>query len=522
MFHYCVDRRSIPEKALNLVGLTSNEVGKSFALIAGVTRYPNFKPPYNPNLEPAAVDLKNLEQYLKTEEFFDEIVVLKDDDMNYSNLQYFLQVYFPQRLHNSPHSRFLFAYSGHGITDGSSSYLLLNSANDLHDTSNALDLNVVRALVQHVVKSGYQVLVLLNACYGGAFLKNPFTPERPVPRNPGAHAITAGGSGERTWQDPAVGDGSLFFETVFKGLNGAADLVGDGVITYDELSAYLKKEIQVFTDQHQNPQSGSLIVDDEHVGSFFFLNRGKMVQYHVVPPWNLNRAISFGDSSKDSSRAAFDQGRTLFAAGDFNGAIARFTEALKARDDWADAFNLRAASYDKLGQLDSAFADYDQAVKLAPDWSSPIFYRGQIFEKRSDLNAALADYRRACELSPGWHDACAAKAFTQGKVLFEARDFNVAIASFTEALKARDDWADAFNLRAASYDKLGQLDSAFADYDKAVKLAPNWSSPIYYRGLISEKRGDLNAALADYRRACELSPKWQDACAARDRLSQSR
>jgi TPR repeat protein len=296
-FHHCVDNRTIPEKALNLVGLTSNDVGRSFALVAGVSHYPSFRAPDNPYLEPADVDLRNLEEYLKTEEFFDEIVVLKDSDMNFENLQYFLQVYFPEQLKKSPHSRFIFAYSGHGITDGASGYLLKSSAGGLGDKNNALDLSVVHALVQHVVRSGHQVLVLLNSCYGGAFLKNSFTIARPVPRKPGAHAITAGGSRERTWADPSLGKGSLFFETLIKGLGGPADSAGDGVITYDEIAAYLKKQIQGFTDQNQNPQSGSLVVDDDHVGSFFFLNRARMVSNGIVPKWNPNNSTPFGTDS---------------------------------------------------------------------------------------------------------------------------------------------------------------------------------------------------------------------------------
>ena len=57
-------------------------------------------------LRPAEADLQHLQAYLKDQEFFDEIVVLKDADMNYENLRYFLEVYFPERLKNSPKSRF--------------------------------------------------------------------------------------------------------------------------------------------------------------------------------------------------------------------------------------------------------------------------------------------------------------------------------------------------------------------------------------------------------------------------------
>jgi hypothetical protein len=108
-------QRSRFEKALNVIGKTGFPVGRSFALIAGVTQYPNF-PPLERSLRPAAVDIEKLQAYLKEQEFFDEIVVLKDGDMTLPNLNYFLENYFPEHLAQSPHSRFLFAYSGHGYS----------------------------------------------------------------------------------------------------------------------------------------------------------------------------------------------------------------------------------------------------------------------------------------------------------------------------------------------------------------------------------------------------------------------
>lgn len=89
LFFYYSDQRSLYEKALNSVGLTSVPVGRSFALIAGVSQYPNF-PVLERSLKPAEVDIEKLKSYLKDQEFFDEIVVLKDGDMTLENLNYFL------------------------------------------------------------------------------------------------------------------------------------------------------------------------------------------------------------------------------------------------------------------------------------------------------------------------------------------------------------------------------------------------------------------------------------------------
>jgi hypothetical protein len=287
LFAYYVDHRSMLEKSLNVIGLTNKDVGRSFTLIAGVSHYPRL-PAGERELLAAEADKENLVRYLKNEEFFDEIVVLWDEDMNEANLSYFLHDYFPGRLHAFPKSRFLFAYSGHGFMDGKEGYLLGNSATSFADKKSAIDLRNLRGMVDDVVHAGYHVLVLLNSCYAGAFLTHTSFGSVYIPRHPGAHAITAGATQEKAWADRRIGRGSVFFEKLLTGLGGAADRIpegGDGIITTSELYAYLRQEVEVSTDQSQNPQIGDLSVEQSE-GEFFFLNRGRQVAKKLVPEWN--------------------------------------------------------------------------------------------------------------------------------------------------------------------------------------------------------------------------------------------
>ena len=261
-----VDNRSLPEKALNIIGLSSQEVGRSFALIAGVTQYPNMVPELR-QLPPAAEDLRRLQVYLRDQEFFDEIVVLKDGDVSHKTLHYFLEVYFPTRLRQFPKSRFLFAYSGHGMMEGNTEnsfgYLLQSTAHDLQDKENGIAMHAIRGSLDRVIDASHQVLVLINACHSGVFLnRRPFGNIAYLPQEKGAHAVTASGSGQLSWHDPRIGPGSVFFEKFFAGLGGQADTYpidprtnqrGDGIITAYEIGTYLREEVRMATREEQIP-----------------------------------------------------------------------------------------------------------------------------------------------------------------------------------------------------------------------------------------------------------------------------
>jgi hypothetical protein len=289
-FKHAADKRSLPEKMLNMAGFTAQNYGRSFALVAGISRYPNISGP-NGNLTPAGEDVRKITEYLRTYELFDEIVVLENDDVTIGNLSYFFERYFPARLKAFPKSRFLFVYSGHGMNDKTKGYLLTSAARSVADRDNVIPMFTVRAMFQEVVDSGFHVLALVNACYSGAFFRKPFGSRDYVPRNPGAHAITAGGTNEQTWHQGDLGSGSIFFEMFFAALDGRASQ--ESIVTVNELTAYLQRHISSFTDQTQNPL-GSDLIPIGSTGGFFFYNRALLVEKGMVPPWNPDNAKAFG------------------------------------------------------------------------------------------------------------------------------------------------------------------------------------------------------------------------------------
>ena len=305
-FHKHVDERPGWEQALNYLSVYLDNTGPALALVAGVSKYPKMGG-RAADLWPARLDVQKMVAYLEMPpEFFNEIVVLLDEDMTAENLGYFLTQYFPRRLSETQYSRFLFVYSGHGMTASNGrGYILTSQATSLEDRFNGgISLATLRAQFQEIVDTGHQVLALINACYGVDFhrLSLAFGPEQvPLPSREGAHAITAGGAGEVTWHDPSFGDGdgpkgSIFFEAVLSALDGRADMLpNDGIVTVGELETYLKTTISRFTDERQNPTGGDLIAT-RSPGGFFFLDRNRQAERDNAPPlegewWG---AVSFG------------------------------------------------------------------------------------------------------------------------------------------------------------------------------------------------------------------------------------
>ena len=343
-FSYYGDQRSLYEKALNAIGLTARPYGRGYALIAGVTHYPNF-PAVRQSLRPAEIDIENLTKYLRDQEYFDEIVVLKDGSVTVDNLDYFLTSYFPERL-KSPHSRFLFAYSGHGYAVGpeqtATGYLLTAAAQSLTDDVNMIPLARVRTLLAPVIDSAEKVLVLINSCQSGAFLGQSFGGLNPLgPGDRGAHAIMACRASQHSFQLGGVGSGSVFFEKILAGLDGPADKnPPDGVVTYEELYDYLYGQIPLATGGLQKPMAGE-ISRYRSGGEFFFLNRNRQVRLGNVKEFSFGNAVTFGMQASDIE----EQGQTAYSAGQYSEALQAFEQAAVA-GNWSAMNDLGVMYWD--------------------------------------------------------------------------------------------------------------------------------------------------------------------------------
>jgi tetratricopeptide (TPR) repeat protein len=91
--------------------------------------------------------------------------------------------------------------------------------------------------------------------------------------------------------------------------------------------------------------------------------------------------------------------------GDFDGAIADYSEVIRLKPNFVQAFNNRGVTRDYKGDLDRAIADYSEAIRLKPDFVEAYCNRGEAHFAQGAYHKAFADFSRVLELTPE-DDAC--------------------------------------------------------------------------------------------------------------------
>ncbi len=223
----------------------------------------------------------------------------------------------------------------------------------------------------------------------------------------------------------------------------------------------------------------------------------------------------------------YERGAELIAEGDFEGAIAEFSNAIQVDDDYADAYIFRGLAYRAINLSDEAIDDLTRAIELRPyDWFV-YTYRGDTYALSSEPGEAMFDYNQAIYLNPRHSDAFASRSALHSQrgddelALIDARiaegvdrssqgDNQTALELFTDAINevesnpAPDSIALAYYNRANIYLNLGDDVKAIEDFDAAIELMPDMQDFYMGRGFAYSERGDHFEAGLDFIRRIEL------------------
>lgn len=204
----------------------------------------------------------------------------------------------------------------------------------------------------------------------------------------------------------------------------------------------------------------------------------------------------------------FEKGYVLAENGDYQTAIANYTEAIRLNPDYALAYNNRGFAHHNLGNSQRAIADYTRSIELDnPEPYLAHYNRGIVYAENGQHDAAIADFTEAI----GYNPRDPKIYYNRGNAKSFSGDTDGAIADYDAAIQIDPQYPNAYNNRGWNHYLKGDLQRALADCEQAITLDPQFADAYHSRGAVHEAMDDLDAAIADYETALRLNPQLQQA-----------
>ncbi len=244
----------------------------SWAVIIGINDYQKW-----PKLRYAVNDANGMEDVLVSRFGFqrDHIRKMINGEATRQRIMEVLGDEFSDSKKIQREDRVFFFFAGHGATrtldDGRQiGFIVPADADHTNYYSTAISMTALREAADLIPAK--HVYFVMDSCYSGLAMSRgagAFSRDRSyleeVTRRTARQILTAGGAEQEVADDGPRGH-SVFTWALLQGLDGAADLDGNGIITASELGAYVSPIVSSFA--RQTPAVGNLVGSEG--GEFIF------------------------------------------------------------------------------------------------------------------------------------------------------------------------------------------------------------------------------------------------------------
>jgi tetratricopeptide (TPR) repeat protein len=153
--------------------------------------------------------------------------------------------------------------------------------------------------------------------------------------------------------------------------------------------------------------------------------------------------------------------------GDWDGAIASYSEEIRLDPQSSAAYIGRAAARARKDDLDGAIADYTKAIRVNPNEAEGYLWRGAIkSDRKKDWKGAIVDYTEAIRLNP---EGAAGYCF-RGIAKANKGDRKGAVADYTEAIRRDPSYLKAYQGRAQARGQMGDKQGEEEDWAACRRL----------------------------------------------------
>jgi peptidoglycan/xylan/chitin deacetylase (PgdA/CDA1 family)/tetratricopeptide (TPR) repeat protein len=441
----------------------------SWAVIIGINAYKSW-----PRLSYAVNDARAVRDTLEKKYGFapDHVTTLLDGDATREKILAALGDSLADTRKVSHDDRVFVFFAGHGVTrklpnGKAQGYIVPVDAAAQNYQSQAISMTNFQDASDAIAAK--HVFFVMDACYGGLALTRggggAATGDRrqylmEVTRRSAREVLTAGGGDEQV-ADNGPGGHSIFTWTLLQGLEGKADLDGDGAITATELAAYVGPSVSSLS--RQTPAFGHLAGSEG--GEFVF----------VLKPED--------EFLSEESRQLDSEAIKL------NGQLERIRKQIDEK---------RARNEKLKSEIAAA------TVALASGG-------------KKDGGAAVAPI---APIAAATEPADTVRGEVQrGMSLYREKRYEEAAKAFEHVLAMRPGHVMATNNLGFTYFKLGRYEDAVTWYRKAIELDPKRAIAYANLGDALAQLGRADEAKRAYQTFLEMSPKAPAAPSVQQKLA---
>jgi tetratricopeptide (TPR) repeat protein len=212
----------------------------------------------------------------------------------------------------------------------------------------------------------------------------------------------------------------------------------------------------------------------------------------------------------DHHAAYVNRGGLRLDAGDLDGALRDFDEAVRSHPRFPEARTSRALARRQRGDAAGALDDCSAAIEIRPSIHAYRF-RALLRLAMRDTAGARADFA-ACTRLPAESPEDRVTRAEARRFLGDAAG---ARADVDDALRLKPALSPACDLRGRLRLDAGDAAGALADFDRAIRADPAFAPPYRNRALLRLSAGDAAAAEADLGEFLARDPRSADAHAER-------
>ena len=519
---------------------TAVTIPRSYALVVGVADYQD---PAVPKLLYSERDAQSIFDVLISPEggnFHRENVhLLIGAKATLANLRHELEEWLPAQAKDG--DRVLIYFAGHGFIFQGHGYLAPYDINLRNIKPTGYPMDDLGATISGKIRAKDKIL-LTDSCHSGAIrpedLQDINHTLQGIDLNKSLFSLTASRDREVSYEGKNWGGGhGIFTYYVVRGLEGEADVNGDGIVTADELYDYVYRNVRQDTgggpQGPQNPTVGQGSFDPQMLlafvpsrakpgappapkeGTFIFESNMDGVEVFLdgksIGVVNKDKALHLpglapGAHTIQGVKMGYEpdgpREESVYPGQETTVSIKIMIARHRSRAA-ADALDKGLVSYKKGYEENykKAVAEFQKALELDPAYSQAALYLARTYNALFDEQNAEKYFRRAIEIDPDYLEAHA----SFGGMLLDRGNTDEAIRQFETVIQRDPNNVLALTNLAQAYRMKELYPDSIESARKAVKLGPGLAEPHLWMADSLRQKGEFEPSISEYQSYLRLS-----------------